>query len=48
MKEDFQDSKDDLVHYIEALVHHMYLHWWKKGLQSRFVKPISPGCGNRD
>jgi hypothetical protein len=23
-------------------------HWWKKGLQSRFVKPISPGCSNRD
>jgi hypothetical protein len=23
-------------------------HWWKKGLQSWFVKPISPGCSNRD
>jgi hypothetical protein len=24
------------------------VHWWKKRLQSRFVKHISPGCGNRD
>jgi hypothetical protein len=24
-----------------------FYHWWKKGLQSRFVKPISPGCSNR-
>jgi hypothetical protein len=23
-------------------------HWWKKGLQSRFVKPINPGCRNRN
>jgi hypothetical protein len=25
-----------------------FVHWWKKGLQSLFVKPISPGCSNRD
>jgi hypothetical protein len=23
-------------------------HWWKKGLQSRFVKAINPGFRNRD
>jgi hypothetical protein len=23
-------------------------HLWKKGLQSRFVNPINPGCSNRD
>jgi hypothetical protein len=23
-------------------------HWWKKGLQSRFVKTINPGFRNRD
>jgi hypothetical protein len=25
-----------------------YFHWWKKGLQSRFVKTINPGFRNRD
>jgi hypothetical protein len=25
-----------------------YTHWWKKGLQSRFVKAINPGFRNRD
>jgi hypothetical protein len=24
------------------------IHWWKKGLQSRFVKAINPGFRNRD
>jgi hypothetical protein len=23
-------------------------HWWKKGLQSRFIKLISPDCSNMD
>jgi hypothetical protein len=28
--------------------HFMHKHWWKKGLQSRFVKAINPGFRNRD
>jgi hypothetical protein len=28
--------------------HNAEWHWWKKGLQSRFVKPINPDFRNRD